>query len=67
MHPGAYEVYMEYVDDKVSIETTDREFVVEAIRTFFSGKHQELYERLAKEPFAVESLGFWKRLKRIFS
>ena len=67
LQPGVYEIYMENFWDKVTIESKDRQFIVETIKDFFSGNHGNLYEKLAKDPSAAGTLGFWNRLKKIFS
>ena len=66
LQPGVYEIYMDF-GDKVKIESRDKHFIVETIKDFFSGNHGSLYEKLAKDPSAAGTLGFWNRLKRIFS
>ena len=65
--PGLYQVYMENFGDKVTIESRDKEFIIETIKEFFAGNHQDVYEKLAKDLSAVGTLGLWNRLKRIFS
>ena len=61
--PGVYEIYMENLGDKVTIECKDKEFITETIKEFFAGNHQDVYEKLAKNSSAVGTLGLWKSIK----
>jgi hypothetical protein len=67
LQPGIYQIYMENFGDKVTIESKDREFIIDMIKDFFSGNHEKVYEKLARDSSAVGNLGLWNRLKKIFS
>jgi hypothetical protein len=60
------EVYMEYDGQTVTVGPIDEPLMVEAIGSFFSATHADLYERLAEHPGAVTQRGLWKRLRAIF-
>jgi hypothetical protein len=64
--PAYEEVYMENDGQTVTVGPVDVSFMLDAIESFFSGCHADLYERLARHPTAVTQRGLWKRLKSIF-
>ena len=67
LEPGLYEVYLEADGKKVTAETTDAQYVEQAIRSFFSGGRAVLLERLSETPNAVTaSRGVWGWLKSMF-
>ena len=53
MDSDSYEVYFESQDKKVTVETNHSDFIVEAIKEFFSGSHADLFQRLSGERVAV--------------
>ena len=61
------EVYMEFDGQTVTAGPIEEPFMLDAINTFFSGSHSDLYERLAQTPDAVTQRGLWRRLKAMFS
>ncbi|HEY9436852.1 MAG TPA: hypothetical protein VI260_35800 [Blastocatellia bacterium] len=67
LEPDLYEVYLEGKGKKVTVETRDQSFIVNAIERFFSGGRSELYEQMAGRPGAVTSQRLWDRIVSMFS
>lgn len=61
------EVYMENGGLTVTVGPIDESFMIDAIASFFSGGHSDLYERLARQSTAVNQRGLWKRVKSFFA
>ena len=61
------ETYMEHDGQTVTVGPVDESFMVDAISSYFSGNHSDLYERLARHSNAVTQRGLWRRLKAVFA
>jgi hypothetical protein len=62
-----YDVYLEGDGKKVTVETRDQSFIVNAIERFFSGGRSDLYEQMAGRPGAVTAQRLWHRIVSMFS
>ena len=66
MEPGLYEVYMEDKGKKVTVETSNEQFITETIESFFGNSRSDLFKQLANQPGAVIKVEFLKWVLSLF-
>jgi hypothetical protein len=65
--PEVYEVFLKLSDAMVTVRTSDEQFIIEVIKSFFTGSREDLFKQLKSNPIAVTRQSLRRRLKSIFS